>query len=135
MPLPLVQWTNRIGEPLYMCVPPTGYSSKAQEWVNTGSLLNRLNYSLTLASNRLRGTKSDVRGLLGTTDQDDPGVALNRAIEVLCPGKASPETRRVLEKQMGDPQIVQASLDDPVRQVNVGVIAGLVLGAPEFQRR
>jgi hypothetical protein len=49
--------------------------------------------------------------------------------------KASPETRQVLEKQMNDPQILQAKLDDPVRQVNAGVIAGLVLGAPEFQRR
>jgi hypothetical protein len=60
---------------------------------------------------------------------------LNRAIAVLLSDKASPETRQVLEKQMSDPQVLQASLDDPVRQVNVGVIAGLVLGAPEFQRR
>jgi hypothetical protein len=26
-------------------------------------------------------------------------------------------------------------LDDPVKQVNEGLIAGLVLGTPEFQRR
>ncbi len=135
IPLPLVQWTNRIGEPLYACVPPTGYSTKAQDWVNTGALLNRLNYSLALASNRLRGTQSNVTGLLGTSDIDDPGAVLNRAIAVLLSDKASPETRQVLEKQLNDPQIVQASLDDPVRQVNAGVIAGLVLGAPEFQRR
>jgi uncharacterized protein (DUF1800 family) len=135
IPLPLVQWTNRIGEPLYACVPPTGYSTKAQDWVNTGALLNRLNYSLALASNRLRGTQSNVAGLLGTSDIDDPGAVLNRAIAVLLSDKASPETRQVLEKQLNDPQIVQASLDDPVRQVNAGVIAGLVLGAPEFQRR
>jgi hypothetical protein len=30
---------------------------------------------------------------------------------------------------------LQASLDDPVREINQGVVAGLVLGAPEFQRR
>jgi len=135
IPLPLVQWTNRIGEPLYMCVPPTGYSTKASEWVNTGALLNRLNYSLTLASNRLRGTQSDVPALLGIATGDDSEAVLNRAIAVLLSDKASPETRHVLEKQMNDPQILQAKLDDPVRQVNAGVIAGLVLGAPEFQRR
>ena len=28
-PMPLVQWVGRIGEPLYQCQPPTGYSDKA----------------------------------------------------------------------------------------------------------
>ena len=47
----------------------------------------------------------------------------------------TPETRKTLEKQMKDPRVLQASLDDPVTRVNEGMIAGLVLGAPEFQRR
>src|SRR6266849_3088726 len=52
-PMPLVQWVGRIGEPLYQCQPPTGYSDKADAWVNTGALLNRLNYSLALAGNKM----------------------------------------------------------------------------------
>jgi Protein of unknown function (DUF1800) len=36
---------------------------------------------------------------------------------------------------MDNPQILQASLDDPVKKVNAAMIAGLVLGSPEFQRR
>ena len=64
IPLPLVQWVGRIGEPLYQCQPPTGYSSKADAWVNTGALLNRLNYTLTLASNHVRGTTVDTATLL-----------------------------------------------------------------------
>src|SRR5437870_8123028 len=59
-PLPLVQWIGRIGEPLYQCQPPTGYSDKSETWVNTGALLNRLNFSLALAGNRIRGARSDV---------------------------------------------------------------------------
>jgi hypothetical protein len=47
----------------------------------------------------------------------------------------SPETRATLKKQLDDPQILQASLDDPVKAVNASMIAGLVLGSPEFQRR
>jgi uncharacterized protein (DUF1800 family) len=135
VPLAMVQWTNRIGEPLYMCQPPTGYSDKGETWVNTGALLNRMNYALALASNRLRGVRSDVPGLLGTDGHTDSSEALNRAIDALLSGQASQETRKVLEKQMSDPQVLQASLDDPVREINVGVIAGLVLGSPEFQRR
>ena len=65
LPLALVQWTGRIGEPLYQCQPPTGYSDKADAWVNTGALLSRLNYSLALAGNRLPGVKTDVASLFG----------------------------------------------------------------------
>jgi len=43
-PMPLVGWVGRIGEPLYQCQPPTGYSDKMETWVNTGSLLNRLKF-------------------------------------------------------------------------------------------
>jgi uncharacterized protein (DUF1800 family) len=135
VPLALVQWTGRIGEPLYQCQPPTGYSDKADAWVSTGALLNRLNYSLALAGNRLPGVRTDVRELLGGGASGQPGAVLDQAIAVLLSGEASPQTRETLAKQMNDPRVLQASLDDPITQVNEGMIAGLVLGAPEFQRR
>ncbi|MFZ0636440.1 MAG: DUF1800 domain-containing protein, partial [Candidatus Acidiferrales bacterium] len=47
--LPLAQWVGRMGEPLFQAQPPTGYSDKAETWVNTGALLNRLNFALALA--------------------------------------------------------------------------------------
>jgi hypothetical protein len=135
VPLPLVMWTARIGEPLYLCQPPTGYSDKAETWVNTGALLNRLNFSLALAGDRMRGTRVDAASLLGADASTDPRASLERSIRVLLGNQASPQTRSTLEKQLSDPQVLQAKLDDPVKQVDLGAIAGLVLGAPEFQRR
>ncbi|MBS1840734.1 MAG: DUF1800 domain-containing protein [Acidobacteria bacterium] len=134
-PMPLVQWTSRIGEPLYQCQPPTGYSDKADAWVNTGALLNRLNYSLALASNKVRGSHSDAATLLGLDLSADPKAALNRAVELFLGGEAARGTVETLEKQVEDPQILQARLDDPVKRVDMGIVTGLVLGAPEFQRR
>jgi uncharacterized protein (DUF1800 family) len=134
-PMPLVQWTGRIGEPLYQCQPPTGYSDKADAWVNTGALLNRLNYSLALAGNKVRGSHSDAPTLLGVDTSADPKAALTRAVELFLGGEAARGTVETLEKQIEDPQIVQAKLDDPVKRVDMGVVTGLVLGAPEFQRR
>jgi uncharacterized protein (DUF1800 family) len=134
-PMPLVQWVGRIGEPLYQCQPPTGYSDKAETWVNTGALLNRLNFSLALAGNKVRGSRSDVAAVLGSERGDDPKVALDRAVQVFLGGQAAPATVETLEKQLENPQVLQAKLDDPVKQVDVGVVTGLVLGAPEFQRR
>ena len=135
VPFLLVQWTNRIGEPLYQCEPPTGYSSKAEAWVNTGALLNRMNFSLALTANRLRGVQVDVEALLDGRAAADPHATLDRAVHELLGGQLSPQTRETLEAQLSDPQILQASLDDPVKKVNAAMIAGLVLGSPEFQRR
>jgi hypothetical protein len=88
--------SRRIGEPLYQCQPPTGYSIKADAWVNTGALLNRLNYTLTLASNHVRAATVDTTTLLAETETggangspssgqmgNDPAAVLNRAITVL----------------------------------------------------
>jgi uncharacterized protein (DUF1800 family) len=134
-PMPLVQWAGRIGEPLYQCQPPTGYSDKADAWVNTGALLNRLNYSLALAGNKVRGSRSDAASLLGMDSSTDAKTALDRAVQLFLGGQTGPMTVPTLEKQLDSPQILQAKLDDPVRHVDLGVVAGLVLGAPEFQRR
>ena len=134
-PLPLVMWTGRIGEPLYQCQPPTGYSDKADAWVNTGALLNRLNYSLALAENHVRGSRSDVASLLGVEQTSDPKAALDRAVQVFLDGQIAPSTVETLQKQLDSPQVLEARLDDPVKHVNLGIVAGLVLGAPEFQRR
>jgi uncharacterized protein (DUF1800 family) len=134
-PLPLVLWVGRIGEPLYQCQPPTGYSDKADTWVNTGALLNRLNYSLALAGNKMRGARTDVASLLGVDASSDPKTALERAVQVFLGSQAGSTTVETLEKQLANPQVLQAKLDDPRKQVDIGVVAGLVLGAPEFQRR
>jgi uncharacterized protein (DUF1800 family) len=132
--MPLVQWVGRIGEPLYQCQPPTGYADTAEAWVNTGALLNRLNFSLTLAGNKIRGSRADVASLLGV-DATEPKVALERALQIFLGGQASPTTLETLQKQLDSPQVLQAKLDDPVKKVDLGVVTGLVLGAPEFQRR
>jgi len=134
-PMPLVQWVGRIGEPLYQCQPPTGYADKSEAWVNTGALLSRLNFSLAVAGNKVRGSRSDVAALLGTDTGADPKQALERAVQVFLGGKAAPGTVDTLQKQLENPQVLQAKLDDPVKHVDLGVVTGLVLGAPEFQRR
>ena len=133
--LPLAQWVGRMGEPLFLCQPPTGYSDKATTWVNTGALLNRLNFALAFASGRMPGTTVNLQPLFGDDAGKDPELALGRSIELFLNGQVDPSTRQTLEARLGDPQILRASLDDPVKQVNEGLLSGLVLGAPEFQRR
>ena len=133
--LPMVNRTAQMGEPLFQCQPPTGYPDKAQTWVNTGALLNRLNFALAFASNHLPGATVDVPTIFGNDATHDPEMALSRALDVFLDGQVAQSTHDTLEARLQDPQVLQARLDDPVKQVNEGLLAGLVLGAPEFQRR
>jgi hypothetical protein len=53
----------------------------------------------------------------------------------LLGGDISRQTHDTITKQLEDPKISQRQLDDPKRPPNVGAIAGLILGSPEFQKR
>jgi len=133
--LPLTQWVSRMGEPLYLCQPPTGYSDKSETWVNTGALLNRLNFSLAFAGDRMGGATVDLKSMLGDDAARDPNAALARSLQEFLDGQVAQSTQDTLQARLKDPLILQARLDDPVKEVNEGLIVGLVLGAPEFQRR
>jgi uncharacterized protein (DUF1800 family) len=54
--LPLVRALQQLGMPLYQCQPPTGYKDTADAWVNTGALVDRMNFAVRLAGNRVNGT-------------------------------------------------------------------------------
>ena len=48
-----------MGEPLYLCQPPTGYSDTAEAWVNAGALLARVNFAVALTQGNVTGTVAD----------------------------------------------------------------------------
>jgi uncharacterized protein (DUF1800 family) len=134
-PLQMAQWVARIGEPLYQCLTPNGYSDAASTWVSTGSLLNRMNFAVALTNNKIRGAQVDVSSLVGLDVSGNPKLALERVETVFLAGQVSDTTRATLDKETSDPQILGATLDDPVKQVNLSLLTGLVLGSPEFQKR
>ena len=134
-PLPLVQALNRLGMPLYGMQPPTGYSMKAEAWVNSSALVNRMNFALALGNGKLRGVQPDTLILLGPQPPADAGAALALLEGDLLNGDVSPQTHAVIQKQLADPQVTGRRLDDATRQPNYGAIAGLILGSPEFQKR
>ena len=138
----LVGTLNNMGMPLYGMMPPTGYSMKADTWVNSSALLGRMNFSLALAAGKIRGVTVDsatlAEGISSASDQAAPPDA-DRALAVLeaslLDGDISKQTHDTISKQLDDPKISQRRLDDPKRPPNVAAITGLLLGSPEFQRR
>lgn len=141
-PLALAQTLNKLGMPLYGAQPPTGYSMKADAWVNSAALLNRMNFALALAGGQLRGLSVSKESVLGgVTMPNEPEAELDVMTKSLVAGDVSKQTLETIRKQMDDPQYQQASADEMTRPTprvvgdRLGVVAGLILGSPEFQRR
>ena len=134
--MPLVQNLNRMGMPLYGAQPPTGYSMKAESWVNSAALLSRMNFALALGTGRMRGLSFDAGHILPAGQAPPDRIAALATLESgLLAGDVSKNTHDTVVKQMDDPQVTGVRLDDPARPPNLGVLAGLLMGSPEFQRR
>ena len=133
--LALSRAVAQIGEPLYGAQPPTGYPDVAEAWVNTGALLARLNFAVSLTENRLPGARVDLARFLDGADRRSSRALLDRLLAGLLHNQVSAETREILVKQLSDPAIARATLDDLRMNPDVEKIAALILGSPEFQRR
>lgn len=55
--LPLLRYLARMGEPLFLLQPPTGYPDVGPSWISPDTLLTRLNFILDLTANRIPGTR------------------------------------------------------------------------------
>ena len=115
--MPLAQQIAQLGQPLYRKQEPTGYSSLAADWVNSSALLARMNFSLALAQNKIPG----VRVAADRFGADADPEAVSRA---LLGRSLSAETRAALGKKLQEQT-----------EVTPALVAGLVIGSPEFQRR
>jgi len=150
---------NKLGEVPYGYQAPTGYPDTAEDWVNTGALLERLNFAVAIASNRIPGTRVDLKSF----ESKDKSKILDTAIAQILDGDVSAATRSTLLKQVDQPlpevkagtdtdeamevpnmrdqgqqggrQNRQARLLPPSGNPDVFKVVSLVLGAPEFQRQ
>jgi uncharacterized protein (DUF1800 family) len=132
----LVRQLNNFGMPLYGAQPPTGYSMKAETWVSSSALLSRMNFALALSGGKVKGVTVAVAQLPGSgPPATDSGQALAEMETALLAGNVSKQTHDSIAAHLDDPKISQRKLDDTARSPDVGAIAGLLLGSPEFQRR
>ena len=56
-PFQLYNWCEKMGQTLYGYSAPTGFPDKASFWINSGSLLNRMNFGIALVENKIQGTR------------------------------------------------------------------------------
>ncbi|ODS87360.1 MAG: hypothetical protein ABS46_00295 [Cytophagaceae bacterium SCN 52-12] len=104
-PYPLYAWINRMGQKVYYYPAPTGFPDKAQSWINTGALLNRMNFGLALASQRVKGTKFNLLELNHYHEPESPAAALTAYGRILLPGRDLDETVKRLSPILNDPDL------------------------------
>ncbi len=131
-PAPIARALQQIGEPLYGAQPPTGYSDRADVWINTGALMNRLNFALSLASNKLPGIRGDVVALVPAGQAADASHSVEALAQALTGGSLTQETRNIIKSRIGERK---APSEDPWDNTQLPTVAGLILGSPEFQRQ
>lgn len=162
-PYPLYSWITRMGQPLYFYQAPTGFPDKGQHWINTGSLLNRMNFGLALADERIPGIKFNLLGLNGNHEPESaeealatyskllmPGRSLDETIERLTPLLNAPDLQQKVDEAAGKATPSTAATDSlheevasdqptaPLREPDIyrlSQIVGILVGSPEFQRR
>jgi uncharacterized protein (DUF1800 family) len=129
---PIARALQQIGEPLYGAQPPTGYSDRADVWINTGALMNRLNFALALAANKLPGVQSDVVSLIPSAEASDASRSVEALALALTGGSLTAETRSTIKSRIVERK---APTEDPWDNTQLPTVAGLILGSPEFQRQ
>ena len=164
-PRATVEWITQMGQPLYAYQAPTGYPDRGDFWVNTGSLLNRMNFALELATGRIRGVRVDLEALNAGREPESLVGALDTYAALLLPERDLAETLARLEPMIADPEVtarLAEAAPEPVpgpasgstmaepfwaRRVEIdrsrnlpqptplAQVVGVILGSPEFQRR
>jgi uncharacterized protein (DUF1800 family) len=171
--MPLARALDRMGMPLYGCVPPTGYASIAEDWVSSGALVDRMNFALALAANKLPEIHTGwsiannegelAREVAADVAPVDMIAEEARLENQLVEGGVSEHTREAVLEQVANPGGAQAGnagvqgpaaqpvndtaqivgnqkrpsppLTPAAREKMEALLAGLLLGSPEFQRR
>ena len=154
---PMVQALRELGMPLYGAQPPTGYSMTADAWVNTGALLNRMNFAVQMLAGgqpqRMGGPGRNGQGPPPDQPQPQrqlggrqgrgaldprPGQLQRGPIQVdvrnLAPDTSAETIDKVIDTVLGG-QASDGTRQTIARASTPQQLLALALGSPEFQKR
>ncbi len=158
------QIVARLGQPIFGRQTPDGWPDRADAWMNTGAILNRINFGLSLAAGQVPGAQLANWQEFASLRTQPRAQQVDGVIKSMLGGQVSAETREVLMSGE-NPMLAKTTATDvngmavidsmPARRPGLGggrggqlpgfgrqvnlqglpQVVGLALGAPEFQRR
>jgi len=90
------QLVSRLGQPLFGHQAPNGYPETGDAWMNTGAILNRINFGLATASARVPGIRLSAWPLTAQVATSSREEQVDAVIKELFGGAVSSDTRQVL---------------------------------------
>ena len=152
-PYQLFTWISKMGQKIYYYQAPTGFPDRGQYWINTGALLNRMNFGLALAAQRIPGVRVDLVALNGHHEPESAEAALLTYSKLMLPERDVMATTGRLKPMLNDPflstrvanaaeSVVLTKRDTTAiakagagQQHMLAQVVGIIIGSPEFQRK
>jgi uncharacterized protein (DUF1800 family) len=133
--------TERMGETLYTYEAPDGNPDVAAAWINSNSLLARLEFANDLAMNRVPGVSVDLaaaQAVLQQMGMPRPTVEQIEQTRLMMQAAANPPTPSTGATQ-GPPMMAAGGAANAGERANPvtaeAVIVAAMLGSPQFQTR
>ncbi len=101
-PFQVFNWCTRMGQRFYYYQAPTGFPDRAGYWINTGSLLNRMNFGLAFATEKIPGIKLNLASLNNNQEPESAEAALMIYSKILLPERNQEENVKRLTAMVRD---------------------------------
>jgi uncharacterized protein (DUF1800 family) len=102
-PYQVYNWVDKMGQKMYYYQAPTGFPDKGQYWINTGSLLNRMNFGLALTANKIPGISVDLVALNHHHEPESSLAALVTYGKMMMPERDLSKSIDRLTPMLNDP--------------------------------
>ncbi|MDE3124225.1 MAG: DUF1800 family protein, partial [Bacteroidota bacterium] len=161
-PYQIFYWCNKMGQKFYYYQAPTGFPDRADYWINTGSLLSRMNFGLAFATQKIPGLKINLLALNNNHEPESADAALKIYSTILLPVRNNTQNIQRMAALIHDDHLNQKLMQETNKQNNINQIqaievsttkqtsssiqnnqqlpllnqvVGVVIGSPEFQRK
>ena len=101
------QLVARLGQPIFGHQAPNGWPETSEPWMNTGAILNRINFGMAAAANRVPGASLDRWPDAARLRAVPRAKQVDGVVASLLGGHVSPQTREILTTGV-HPMVAQA---------------------------
>ena len=84
-PFQLFMWCGKMGQKFYYYPVPTGFPDAGSFWINTGSVLNRMNFGLAFATHKIPGINPELAALTNYQEPESMSDAVQVYSNLLLP--------------------------------------------------
>lgn len=162
-PFQVFNWCSKMGQRVYYYQAPTGFPDRANFWINSGALLNRMNFGLALATQKIPGVRVNLLALNNYHEPESADEALRAFSKILLPERDHEENIKRLTAMVRDVNVEQKivaaatktknnkmeeELEEDIKSqitrdkeegkkevTSMAQVVGIIIGSPEFQRK